>query len=75
MLVGVSMHGDLKQLLSQGLTPHLDLWALQSLKQTNKAWCLLVEALNPATWELVFRFTPRPSHTSVLAHNAYSLLI
>ena len=31
---GVSMHGYLKQLLTQRLTPHLDLRALQSLKGT-----------------------------------------
>ena len=55
------MHGDLKQLLTQRLTPHLGLRDLQSLKQTNKAMCSVVEAVDAATWELILRCRPKPS--------------
>ena len=60
MPADVSMHGDLKQLLTQRLTPHLDLPALQALKQTTKVFRSVVEAVDSATWVLILRCKPTP---------------
>ena len=74
MPAGVSMHGDLKQLLTQRLTPHLDLRALQALKQTSRFFCSVVEAVDPATWELILRYRPRPSSVFAPCAGTHCLL-
>ena len=63
MPAGASMYGDMKQLLTP-LTPHLDFPAFQCIQQTNRALCLAVKAVNPATWLRILRCRPRPNGDS-----------